>query len=65
MSCQDKTLHARGECQCCFTSAHFLEPLEYERQGFEILMLAGLAPGANPTYQARMMLTERTYWLRS
>ena len=48
-----------------FTPALFLELLEYERQWFEILMLAGLTPGANPTYQARMMLTERAHWLRN
>jgi hypothetical protein len=48
-----------------FTLAHFLELLERERQWFEILMLAGLTPGANPTYQVQMMLTERTHWLRN
>jgi hypothetical protein len=63
MSCQDK--NARGEYEDCFTPARFRELLEYERQWFEILMLAGLTPGANPTYQARMMLTERAHWLRN
>jgi hypothetical protein len=49
----------------CFTPSHFLELLEGERQWFEILMLAGLTPGASPTYQVRMMLIERCRWLRN
>jgi hypothetical protein len=65
MSCRDKTLHARGECECWFTPARFWELLEKERQWFEILMLAGLTPGANPAYQVRMMLIGRTHWLRN
>jgi len=48
-----------------FTPSDFLELLEYERQWFEILMLAGLTPGTSPTYQAQMMLTERAHWLRN
>jgi hypothetical protein len=48
-----------------FTPARFLELLERERQWFEILMLAGLTPGASPLYQVRMMLTERCRWLRN
>ncbi|MBV8358755.1 MAG: hypothetical protein JO189_12570 [Deltaproteobacteria bacterium] len=48
-----------------FIPSDFLELLERERQWFEILMLAGLAPGASPTYQVRMMLIERTRWLRN
>ena len=39
--------------------------LERERQWFEMVMLAGLTPGASPTYQVRMMLTERGRWLRN
>jgi len=54
---------AQGER--CFTPAYFLELLESEREWFEILMLAGLTPGASPTYQVRMMLIERTRWLRN
>jgi hypothetical protein len=51
----------------CFTPSHFLflELLEGERQWFEILMLAGLTPGASPTYQVSMMLIERCRWLRN
>ena len=48
-----------------FTPAYFLELLESEREWFEILMLAGLTPGVSPTYQVRMMLIERTRWLRN
>jgi len=48
-----------------FAPARFLELLERERQWFEILMLAGLTPGASPLYQVRMMLTERCRWLRN
>jgi len=46
-------------------AAHFLEALERERQWFEMLMLAGLSPGASPAYQVRMMLVERSRWLRN
>ena len=49
----------------CFTASDFLELLEGERQWFEILMLAGLTPGVSPAYQVRMMLIERTRWLRN
>ena len=48
-----------------FTPWHFLALLDREQQWFEILMLAGLTPGASPTYQVRMMLTERSRWLRN
>jgi hypothetical protein len=48
-----------------FTPSSFLELLERERQWFEILMLAGLTPGASPLYQVRMMLIERSKWLRN
>ena len=54
-----------GQGERCFTPTHFLELLECERQWFEILMLAGLTPGASPMYQVRMMLIERTRWLRN
>lgn len=56
---------SEGDRECWFTPAHFLEALERERQWFEILMLAGLSPGASPTYQVRMRLIERTRWLRN
>ena len=48
-----------------FIPSDFLELLERERQWFEILMLAGLTPGVSLTYQVRMMLIERTRWLRN
>ena len=54
-----------SQSERCFTPTHFLELLECERQWFEILMLAGLTPGASPMYQVRMMLIERTRWLRN
>lgn len=48
-----------------FTPWHFLALVEREREWFEILMFAGLTPGASPTYQVRMMLTEPCQWLRN
>jgi len=56
---------SEDDCECWFTPAHFLEALERERQWFEMLMLAGLSPGARPAYQVRMMLVERSRWLRN
>jgi len=48
-----------------FTASQFKELIERERQWFEILMLAGLSPGVSPAYQVRMMLIERSQWLRN
>lgn len=48
-----------------FTATHFLELLEDERQWFEILMAIGLSLGASPSYNVRMMLIERSRWLRN
>jgi len=62
MSCRGKAMHALGECDCYFKPRDFLELPENERQWFEILILAGLTPGASPKYQVRMMLIERTRW---
>jgi hypothetical protein len=56
---------SEDDCECWFTPAHFLEALERERQWFEMLMLAGLSPGASPAYQVRMMFVERSRWLRN
>jgi hypothetical protein len=56
---------SEDDCECWFTPAHFLEALERERQWFEMLKLAGLSPGASPAYQVRMMLVERSRWLRN
>ena len=49
-----------GRTRVLFTLEHFLELLERERQWFEILILAGLSPGASPAHQLRMMLVERS-----
>jgi hypothetical protein len=48
-----------------FTPSAFLDLLERERQWFEMLMLAGLSPGASPVYRVRVMLIKRTEWLRN
>jgi len=48
-----------------FTPPSFLDLLARERQWFEMLMLAGLSPGASPVYRVRVMLIKRTEWLRN
>jgi hypothetical protein len=55
----------QDERECWFTPSRFRELLEREQQWFEILMRVGLGPGASPAYQVRMMLVERTRWLRN
>jgi hypothetical protein len=48
-----------------FIPSDFLDLLEREREWFEVLIAVGLSLGASPTYQVRMMLIERTRWLRN
>lgn len=60
-----KMASTQGEYEWRFTPTRFLELLEREQQWFEILMRVGLSPGASPAYQVRMMLVERTRWLRN
>jgi hypothetical protein len=49
----------------CFTVADFLALVERERDWFEVLMTVGLSLGASPSYNVRMMLIERSTWLRN
>jgi hypothetical protein len=49
----------------CFTPSDFLALVERERDWFEVLMAVGLSLGASPSYNVRMMLFERSTWLRN
>jgi hypothetical protein len=49
----------------CFTPSDFLALVERERDWFEVLMAVGLSLGASPPYNVRMMLFERSTWLRN
>lgn len=49
----------------CFTVSDFLALVERERDWFEILMAVGLSLSASPSYNVRMMLIERSTWLRN
>jgi hypothetical protein len=57
-----KMSSAQGERY--FTPKRFLELLEKEREWFEMLMYVGLLPGT-PSRAQKVMLVERTRWLRN
>ena len=49
----------------CFTVSDFLALVERERDWFEVLMAVGLRLGASLSYNVRMILFERSTWLRN
>ena len=72
MNCRSKAMHALGECEYCFTPAHFLELLESEYQWFDLLNALRQQrwqrawPKESPEGQAViLMLRDRTRWLRN
>ena len=65
MSCRGKTLHALGQCDCCFKPADFLALVEKERRWFELVMRVESLPQNAPLRTKYVMLTERARWLRN